>query len=97
MKRRINEIRDRHEADAEELVRMSGVNDYEIEHARIYLLGNHVEVEVIEGEDGKYFVSDFNTNQGYMSSEEEADEALTELRRVYNAVKRFKNVVRNKF
>lgn len=91
----MNETRDRREADAEVLVRMSGVNDYEIEHASIYLLGNHVEVEVIEDEDGGYFVSNFNTNQGYMFSEEEADEAFYELKKVYTAVKYFRYKRRN--
>lgn len=83
------------EAAAEELVRLSGVDDYVIEHAKIYLLGKHAEVEIIQDEDGNYFISDFNCNQSGMSNEEEADEAFYELKKIYTAVKYFKNKRRN--
>ena len=97
MRRRLVETRNRREADAEELVRLSGVDDYEIEHSLIFLLGKHAEVELMESEDGNYFISDFNCNQSGMSNEEEADEAFYELKKIYTAVKYFKNKRRNNF
>ena len=82
---------DRLEADAEELVRLSGVDDYELERSKIYLLGKHAEVEIMQDEDDNYFISDFNCNQSGMTNEEEADEAFYELKKIYTAVKYLRN------